>query len=209
MKPITSFLPRVLPYTPGCSEPLVLMALADAAIEFCERTLVIQRKLPSLSTQAGQSVYELDLPPQQSVAVITRVWVAGQPLGSVAAEHAHHSTLPSGTPTSFFTSAQDGVLELLLAPVPTETGQPIEILASLSPVRGATELDDVLLENWAEPIASGALVRLLTMPNQTFSDVATAAMMNQRFERQVSIARIESRHGRVAGTVNMALRALA
>ena len=78
MKQLDDFLPFLLPHVPGFAVPTSQMALVQAAIEFCDRTSVIQ-EISEQAARAGVAVYDVDVPNQQVLIRIQEVLHDGKP----------------------------------------------------------------------------------------------------------------------------------
>lgn len=116
MKAISEFFSRLIPYVPGCSEPLAQQALLDSAIAFCEASQVIRHDLDVFNTVIGRASYELDLPSQQELARILLVKVGDQEIYAELAESRGYPPDADAIPTAFFTTRNDSELACQLYP---------------------------------------------------------------------------------------------
>ena len=207
------FLPRLLPSVPGCSDPLARQALLDSAIEFCEETGVVQFTTdPQYTTSSA--TYTVTVPAGHKVALTQRAWYGKTELrptllsmiNNVDAYTAEVSD-PHTAPHSFLESAPG---EITLYPTPGALA--VELLAfrvTTKPARDATQVEDVLFQDWAEPIVAGALRRLHATPDTPFFSDTHSMRRAAEFQLGVSRARAEAQRGRVRGSMTVAARAFA
>ena len=215
MKALSVFFPYVLPYVMGCPKATVRRALVDAAIEFCETTQLVQQTLDVADTEQGNVECALFPPRYQAVAMPLKVWFKGNLLSPAADAHVQavqtYNAEPvgveitTGDPREYFAL---GANKLGLYPVPesTEAGT-ITVRAALKPTRSATQLEDVLFEDWAEVIAAGALMRLHQTAGQPWSDAVQAVARERAFRVGMNRARIEASRGRTRGELRVTPRA--
>ena len=196
MKPISDFFPRMLPYLPGCSEPLAAQAVLDAAIAFCEDTQAVREQLDSFTTSAGVGAYELDTPSQQQVARVFDVVVDGRPMAAIAAEDVGPASEAIGSPMAFYTTRYGSEFLLHLFPTP-DGAYNVQVRAALRPTRNATQLEDDLFNLWSDAVLAGAMARVMAIPGQPFSDPAGSAGYSMAATRATNKARVEGNFGRV------------
>ena len=116
MKALSAFFPRILPYLPGCPEPLAAQVLIDAAIEFCDSSLVLRQNLDTFNTVVGRVQYDLDAPSaQHDISRVLGVTLDDKELVAGMAE-AIRGDMPTAPakPRSFYTDRTDSVFTLLL-----------------------------------------------------------------------------------------------
>lgn len=208
MKPISDFFPRMLPYLPGCSEPLAAQAILDAAIVFCEDAQVVREELDSFTTATGEKSYALDAPSQQQIARVLDVTVDGRSLPGIAAEDVDLLVGAEGSPMSFYTSRNGSELLLNLFPTPDKAYQ-VQVRAALRPTRNATQLEDDLFNLWSDAVIAGAMARVMAIPGQPFSDPAGSAGYDVAAARAANKARVEGNFGRVRANMRVRSRPFA
>ena len=126
MQPLSVFYSRILPYLPGCSEPLVNQVLVSSAIDFAESSLVLRQNLDSFKTVAGVTQYDLDPPTaNHDIDRVMSVAIDGREL-SPGLYEATRNDMPTAQakPRGFFTDRTDNILTLKLLTVytfPTKT----------------------------------------------------------------------------------------
>ena len=210
MKPLSAFYPRILPYLPGCPEPLVDQVLINAAIEFCESSLTLRQNLDAFNTIVGRAQYDLDPPSSQhDISRVMGVTLDGKELSPGMAE-VIRGDLPTdeAKPRGFYTDRTDSVFTLMLTPPPDEVYR-VVVNVSLRPARAATQLDDDLYNIWIDPIVSGAIARAMQVPGQPFSNPAQAQVLLDSAARQTVSSRIEGNYGLVRGSMRVRNRPFA
>lgn len=214
MKDLSSFMSRILPHVTGCPDVLAEEALLDTAIEFCEKTLIIQKTLDPMSARRGASEYELDAPSDQEVILPVSVWFKTRKLVAVPADNvwnvqAFNLRVPGtdaveGEPTAYFWVANRTIG---VYPVPEEThSAAITVRAALKPKRTATQLEDALFDDWIDPMVTGTLARLHAMKDQAWSSADRALLRSREFRASVQRARMEGSVGRVRGNLSVRMR---
>jgi len=207
MKLLSAFYPRILPYLPGCPEPLVDQVLLNSAIEFCEASLTLRQNLDTFKTSVGKVSYDLDPPSaQHDINRVMGVTVNGRELKAGLAEIIHND-LPTAnaTPRGFYTDRTDSTFTLRLAP-PPDGAYPVIVAVTLRPNRNATQLDDDIYNIWIDPVVSGAIARAMQIPNQPFTDYARASQLLADAARMTNTSRIEGNYGLVRGSMRVRSR---
>lgn len=210
MKALSAFFPRILPYLPGCPEPLAAQVLIDAAIEFCDSSLVLRQNLDTFNTVVGRVQYDLDAPSaQHDINRVMGVTLDGKELVAGMAE-ALRGDMPTAPakPRGFYTDRTDSVFTLMLSPPPDEVYS-VLVNVALSPARTATQLDDDLYNTWINPIVSSAIAQAMQIPGQPFSNPAQAQILLNSVARQTVTSRIEGNYGFVRGSMRVRSRPFA
>jgi|688.fasta_scaffold162121_3 hypothetical protein len=210
MKALSAFFPRILPYLPGCPEPLAAQVLIDAAIEFCDSSLVLRQNLDTFNTVVGRVQYDLDAPSaQHDISRVLGVTLDDKELVAGMAE-AIRGDMPTAPakPRGFYTDRTDSVFTLMLSPPPDEVYS-VLVNVALSPARTATQLDDDLYNTWINPIVSSAIAQAMQIPGQPFSNPAQAQILLNSVARQTVTSRIEGNYGFVRGSMRVRSRPFA
>jgi hypothetical protein len=190
---------------PGCSEPLAAQAVVDAAITFCENSLVLREVLDPLTLQAGLDQYEFSAPSNQEVVRLLNVWVDGQLLRPIPAEQVDYAAQQDGAPSSYYVLRQDEVLTVQLYPTPIAAGQ-LSAEVALRPTREATQLPTDLYTYWLDAVLAGTLAHLLALPATSFSNPAAATHYMGRAATLTGRARIEGSRGRLRTSLRISPR---
>ncbi len=203
---IAEFYPRLLVQVPGCSEPLAQQSLLDAAIEFCDKSLIIRQNLDVFFTVDGRKVYDLD-PPTSShtIARVLSVECDGRVLNGLLQEDTAGLSTDPSRPLAFYTTRTDNELLLNLYPIPDDRYRATAHVA-LKPTRTAQQLDDDLFTIWADAIIDGAISRIARIPGQPFTDVNYAMAMANSAREKTAKARIEAYNGRIRGGTAVKMR---
>jgi hypothetical protein len=182
----SDFVPLVSPEAAGCADIVIENAVRRAAIEFCEKTLCLQRTLSGVTTVVGQAEYAFT----QANEVIERllaVKVNAEPVNLMAPHHTDWERTPvNGAAQS---ASLSGVLSIRLYPAPSIAGYAIQARAAMRPSRAAASLDDAVFERFADAIADGAVYRICATPNRAYTDPNKAAEAAMRFQQAIDSAR--------------------
>jgi len=208
MKAVSDFFTRVISYLPGCPEPLAARALVDSAIQFCDESLVLRQKLDAFSTVAGDGSYELDAPPSQQISRVMKVWLDGVLIGPVPVDDAVPLSTPNQKPYAFYTTRIDSEFLLNLYPTPDKVYS-IVVEAAMRPIRDVDSLEDDLFHLWINPVVTGAMGILQSIPGQAFSEPTEGQRNSLMALALARKARIEGGFGRVRSTVRISPRAFA
>ncbi|WP_296763705.1 hypothetical protein [Sediminimonas sp.] len=185
---LSEFASLVQVYAASAPWPSMMAQLRRAAIEFCERT------------RCWRHVVSMPITDQDSI-VVAPFYAAihefetaefdGEPLTPLQFTDGQGMMDETGAPPRYITQKAPNTVRLL----PFAAGK-LDLTLFLKPVEGhaiysesgeypADDYDQVprfLYTNHAETIAAGALVRILTMPGQDFTNPQLATMFNERFE---------------------------
>lgn len=208
MKPLSDFYSRLIPFVPGCPEPTVNQAIVDAAIAFCEDSLALREDLDVFPTVVGVGKYSLDAPMDQTVARVLHVSYDGWPVEIVPADRIGVLEPVTGNPSIAYTTREGAEYLINLYPAPDKVAN-VRVSVATRPTRTATQLDDELFDHWAEGVLSGAMSRIMAVPNQPFSDPQSASMYMARAIHASNKARVESSYGRVRGQIKVTQRPFA
>jgi len=204
MKPLSAFYPRILPYLPGCPEPLVDQVLLNSAIEFCEASLTLRQNLDSFRTVVGKVEYDLDPPTKNhDINRVMGVTLDGRELRPGLFE-AIRNDMPTANaiPRGFYTDRTDNTFTLRLSPPPDKV-YPVTVSVTLRPARNAVLLDDDLYNIWIDPIVSGAIARAMQIPDQPFTNPGCAQELLMSASQQTVNSRIEGNFGLVRGSLRV------
>lgn len=205
---LSAFFPRLIPYAPGAPEPLAQQALLDAAIEFCDRSLVVTQMLDPITLSVGTNSVELEAPTGLRVASVLRVWFDEQLLGPQP--YAQAATLPSynSTPTQYYGEFIDEIYSLTVVPAPDKLVRSgLKVRVALKPTRTATQVPDILFDHYAQSIVYGALGNLLAIPDQPFSNEAKSLDMTRLARAGAVAARVDALHGHLQSSMSVKMRA--
>lgn len=190
---LSAFLPMVLPHAPGVPEPTANFNLRLAAIEFCERTRCWRHMLTVAIEEQNSAVVA---PGFAAIHEIEHAYFDGVPLNRVQfsdIDHGEDETAQAGPPENITQIGPDQV-----ALYPFAAGS-LQISVFLKPrgghLYGLNEDDpledaydtvpEFMFAQHGEPIAYGALARILAIPKQEFTNPAMASYFLKKFEEKI------------------------
>ena len=208
------FLDYIMPHVPGCLVDIAKHELRNTIIDFCERTLILQRDIDNISVVKGQIDYDLDPPTGYKVCKIMKAWYLSNELiptapDMVAAPQVYNQSMtdaPSqnGIPGGYIQKDNE---TFSVYPAPAESvANAITMRVALKPTRTSTSIEDFLFEDYAEVIAKGTLKRLMLQPAKTYSNNEMAVANNVMYEQGINSARQRSTRGYVRSSQQVKLR---
>lgn len=219
MKNVSDFLPLVVPYLPGVSDPMAEQAVVSACIEFCGRSLLVQNTSRE-DAVVGQADLDVEEPSMMALVKVLAVYHLDLRLTARSREMVERGsaargdtitgvTVPTGTPTEWFNRDPAEPVVSVYPPPATAASDAFTIVAAHQPTRAATKVADTLYDDYAEDIAAGAIARLLLMPAQPFTAPALAKPYRDQFLSAVSAATTLARVGLGAASSRVKFRAFA
>jgi hypothetical protein len=214
MTPLDAFFSRLTPMVIGCSQPAMEQALVDACIEFCEETRIVNRTSGQLDCKAGVTDYPLDLPRESTTVALLEVFYGSRELELIEPDEFVMpleifssdgvNTAPTGDPRRAALLDPDVIR---VFPVPDKTeAKKFTVRAATKPKRNATQVENILFQNWAEPITAGAAARLHATPNQPYTSLADEQRARALFQKGINRASVEAIRGRVKGSQSIQMR---
>jgi hypothetical protein len=208
------FFPYILPEVSGAPTPVVLNAVRNACIKFCEQSLILNRDHDPVTVIANVVDYDLEPPTGYLVAKVTKAWLDNIPLDplspDVIADAAVYNRLYSSyeaspsTPRRFLQKDERSVS---LWPMPDKKyANGLTMRVALKPTRASTTIEDVIFEDYAEVIASGALSRLMLAADKPYTNEKMAAFHASEFIKGVNVARSRALHGHTRSNLSVKLR---
>lgn len=189
MKTLTDFLPEVMPSVPGCPQPMVINAIRNSVIEFQERSGLSEQTIP-ITLVPDLADYMLTPAAGTTLRELLRGDLDSQPVYPATEADLDSDNaawrFAIGTPTRML--VKNGLLKV--TPIPQLAGTLNTVFVDTL-TRTATDVDDVLIDEWMETIASGALRRLLAMPGVAWSNPDLSMYHKGVFDTDVCNARIE------------------
>lgn len=191
---IDEFLDDIMPQLPGCTEFLAQDKLRLAAIEFCRRSLVSQETIDELDLEMDDP--EVTVPaPNNSVKVYKIMWariphrtLSDYRRQGLANRHVNWDEIGSGEWPTGFIQTKKGSIQVIPTP-DRDQDESLTVHAAFIPSRAATRFDAILLDEYREAIASGALSKLLNMRNEVWYDPNDAKVHAMTFAAEISNAR--------------------
>jgi len=205
----SAFYPYLIPLVPHVADPVAEQAIRDTCIEFCKESLIWQEQMDPISSTQGEGVYELDVPTGANLAHIidlyynqSRLWKKS--VSEIASKYSRDWMLRVGTPTVYTMLNPN---EVTLVPKPdTAMQDALTGLLAFTPLRKSTGIVDYVYEEYAEEIARGAASRLMTIPNQQWTEPKAALMYRKQFMSDCANARAHVNQGQVRAPISVHLR---
>lgn len=213
MKLWSDFFESVIPYVPGCPSITAEIAIKNTVIEFCEKTLILQRDHDPVTVTAGINDYDLDPPTGYLVTKIMKAWYENIPLvpaapdeiGSVSAYNALAKDAEGPGQPRWIFQKEERVFSLL--PVPANNSvNAVTMRVALKPSRSATGVEDVIYEDYMETIGAGARSRLFMIPNTLHFNPQMAGVNKMQFDQGVNVARQRANRGHTRSNLSVQLR---
>lgn len=167
MRDIFELAPHILPFAPGCPEPVMVQYARDAAIKFCQRSRswrsdeVYPLTSPEINVMAKCDAVIFDIESVRWRQSAGDQW--GQKLDPV-----HYDEIADeyrdGNPR-YFAQKLAGTLQVS----PFAAGE-LRVVMYLKPDNNTFELPDYLIELHAETLAAGALSKILMLSAYDFAD---------------------------------------
>jgi hypothetical protein len=195
----TAFLPEVAPFVMDCPQVIVINAIRNAAIEFCERTLIWQANIAAMDLAAGTAEYTVATPADTQLVEIMACYynqvllVPKDQDGLVRIFRLGDWRSVEGPPR-YFTRPSSSVLQVVPTPVDAETGA-VGVRAALAPTRTATGIDSEVYDDYLMAIAAGARAYLHSMTGQTFYDPNLSMQLRREFMAAIGHAKIKVNKG--------------
>ena len=192
--PFDDFYPFIATHVPGAPELLMEHSLRQAAIEFCRASEYWQEKAQPLQIITNVREYELEAAEAHDAGVIRPLTVAIEHLNLKPVEEAALSRMrPSwrddvGHPQRYVTY-HPSLIVLDRAPALPLNQKTLYCTLALKPSQDAQTLPRWLYEDFAEPVAAGAIWRLMATPGKEYSAPEMAGAYRQMFNQAVDRAR--------------------
>lgn len=195
-----AFLPEVMPFFPTLPEIVIVNAIRNAAIEFCDRTdwLVYTPVLQDVIANEDEYDLTLDVPTDTTVARVQAVWVSDlqcQPRSEDELRRIYSLDWRKqyGRPVYYTQYTPE---TLILVPIASSTlSQALAMTLILRPTRDSTTCDDTLYQRWVEVIAAGARMRLHEMPGHAYENPQLAEKYRRVFTTGIDRAIVERTRG--------------
>lgn len=177
------FLPSIMPFAPGCAEPVAVHNIRLAAQEFCERTR-LWRESDQFAVSAATCEF-VCVPDGAELYEIESAMFGTQQLDAKSIKDLDRDVpgwrTEGDSQPRWITQLSMDTVRL----VPAGTGT-VTLHTTLRPADDAEQLPDFLAKHHRQVIAEGALARILLLPGQSFTDAQMAVFYAGEFERKVS-----------------------
>lgn len=208
------FFSRVLIEVPGCPEITATQAIRDSCIEFCEKSLILTRDHDPVTVKANVVDYDLEPPSGYLVIKVMQAWLDHNKLEPLAPDVVRDAavynrlfTAYQAAPSTPLRYLQKDERTISVWPVPDQNfTNGLTMRVALKPTRLSSSVEDVLFEDYAEPIASGAVSRLMSSVGKAYSSPQGASLHRALFVQGLNVARQRSSHGHTRSNLSVRLR---
>lgn len=182
MTDLEEFLPQIIPYARGCSDPTAFEYLIQAAQRFCERTKLWRScdtfQLSTVGcefvcTPDGADLYEI------TAASVDRVRL--EPIGLDELNRQFPGWREENSSPQYISQAEDNTVIIY----PSDGESTVQLSTILRPANDATQLPDFLFRKYKQDLANGALSMILMLPEQSYTDPDRAAMFGASFGARI------------------------
>ena len=209
MKSHSTFLDYLMPYVPGVTLELATLEIKKTCIEFCEKSLIIQRNHDPVTVIAGTGDYDFEPPvTNHLVTKVMKMWFKDVVMTAVTPDTITDPTvyntefkgavIAKSTPQFYF---QKDERTFTIYPTPSGSAaslsSAITMRVALKPSRSAELVEDVLLEDYAEEIGAGAIARLMMSPGKPYSSPSSGAIYQAKYVQGINAARQRAVRGYV------------
>lgn len=188
-----TFLKDVLPWTPGCPEPVAEHAVRRAAQEYLEATRLWKLWLPDVITAVDRTEYDIELEPKSVLVRLERATLNGCPIRTRSVDELpdEWQTYTSGIERGVHTT--DGETLFLL---PAQAaGMVLKVEAAMRPSDEATGIEDHIFNRHSVHIAAGAIAALKGQAEKSYSDPAGAMEWQGKFHGHMNVADFQRYRG--------------
>ena len=208
------FFPNILPEVPGVAEAVAENAVRNAVIEFCEKSLILQRDHDPITVVQNIVDYDLEPPTGYIVVKVMKAWLENAELTPLAPDFVREASVYNRLFSSYEANTdrpraylQKDERTISVWGVPDKNYKSgLTLRVALKPTRASTSVESVILEDYAETIASGALYRLMMSAGKPYTNAELAAVHKGLFQQGINVARQRATHGQVRSTLSVKLR---
>lgn len=193
---LSVFLPELQLEIPELPDDILMHYVRKAAIEFCERSHVLQREI-TICLQQCVPNYLLESPDCTRIVSVSGICRAcGAPYERVTSKPCH---VPCLNRMAWWDRNEGSIW---LHPAPAE-GSNIMVRVSVAPEQDACEVDAILHDKFHEAILAGARHFLYAIPRRAWTSQTFSDSCRQEFDRRIASAGIDRLFGGQQGTVRM------
>ena len=210
----TAFLDYVMPHVPGCTVEMALLEVKNTIIDFCEKSLIIQRDHDPVTLVQGQIDYDFEPPTGYLVSRVMKAWYKTKELSPMSPDEIQNAEVYN----RMFTGADVGQTDprqfmqkdertYTVYPIPAETAKnALTMRVALKPTRASSTIEDVVYEDYAEVIGHGVKARLMMSPGKPYTNPQGAVASLGMYQSGLNTARQRAVRGYVRGDLKVQLR---
>lgn len=193
--PYTQWLPYVQVNVPDCPKALIVEAIRQKVIEFCQRSLFLRQELDGFYTVADDNEYDLSPPVDNNIAQLLMLKVNKRELEPKTQDDMEEIYQEwrdqSGEPQYFFLK---NTYTAILVPKPIGV-YPVRLLVALKPTQAAQGVDEIIFEEYKDAIKYGALAYLMLMAEKTWSNPNMSAFYQSQFDAAIQESKMRAEQG--------------
>lgn len=191
----SQWIPVVLVELPGCPRPLVIEAVRQATIQFCQDSGFWRKELDGFYTVATDAEYELEPPVDSTIADVLLIKVNKREIEPKTQDDLEGMYSDwrdtSGCPTCFFLRDKQTIVLLPIA----DDAYPVRVIATLKPTQAAQGVDEIVFEEFKDCIKHGAIAYLAKIPEKTWTNPGKSADSQAEFNAGIVKARLSAQNG--------------
>ena len=193
--PYTQWLPYIQVNVPDCPKALIVEAIRQKVIEFCQRSLFLRQELDGFYTVADDNEYDLSPPVDNNIAQLLTLKVNKRELEPKTQDDLEEIYQEwrdqEGQPSYFFLK---NTYTAILVPKPIGV-YPVRILVALKPTQSAQGVDESIFEEYKDAIKHGALAYLMLMAEKSWSNPNMSAIYQSQYDAAVTDAQSRANQG--------------
>ena len=193
--PYTQWLPYVQVNVPDCPKALIVEAIRQKVIEFCQRSLFLRQELDGFYTVADDNEYDLSPPVDNNIAQLLMLKVNKrelEPKTQDDMEEIYQEWRDQSGETQYF--FLKNTYTAILVPKPMGV-YPVRILVALKPTQAAQGVDESIFEEYKDAIKYGALAYLMLMAEKTWSNPNMSAFYQSQFDAAITDSKMRAEKG--------------
>lgn len=182
MTAFTDWVPFVQGELPNCPRALMIDAIRQSVIDFCQRTQFWRYRMDSMTTQANVAQYELDTPANCTMVSVRALSFDGRSLTERNIDDLDNDSpqwrARAGRPDHYVFLDPNTII---LSAIPADSGLVMDATVTLKPTQDSAWCDDSLFAEYRDAIAAGAMARLMLTAGKPWSDPQLAQLKQQSF----------------------------
>jgi len=194
--PYSAFLDDVMPDVGGATSDVVLHAIQNSCIQFCEQTNFLWERQDPFLLEKDRPEYDLFAPAGAKVFKVLEVCTERYPLTPRNSQWLKNKypnwSAWTGMPR-YYNMPIETVVRVVPYPSASDSVDPtldtLTVTVAYKPTRNSTLVDSRLYEEYLEVIAAGAKYRLMSSPAKPYSNVDYAALNFKIFWQGVAKAK--------------------
>lgn len=207
-----AFYSRLLPFLPGCPEPLIDQAIMDAAAEMAMATQADYSIERPIALVDGKRSYYIFGSSGVEVDLVREVYCGARELQHKTTTQLgdalpNWQTAESSEPTYYNTIGEPGTISVYPLPRNVQAGATIVAVVSWRPGMLATAIPDTLGKQYYMEIVDGAKSKLMLMPgDRKWANEKLGLLAGKKFEDGKNDAMLRALHQGAAGSLSVRAR---